>query len=115
MKSRIFNNKFQGIYSDEFISINLSNVINGQLVSKWQLSKVLPSEDLINPVWNGTQFIEGTPEKEIQEKKEFELKEKKQEQYNELLKTDWYFTRLVEKGIEVPKEIIEQRELIRNR
>ena len=60
------------------------------------------------------ELFEKTKEQEEIEQIELELKEKKEAQYNELLKTDWYFTRFIEKGIAVPKEIIEQRELIRN-
>ena len=61
------------------------------------------------------ELFEKTKQQEEIEQKEFELKQKKELQYNELLKTDWYFTRFIEKGIAVPKEIIEQRELIRNK
>jgi hypothetical protein len=36
-------------------------------------------------------------------------------QHDELLLTDWYFTRKIELGIEVPSEIIKQRLEIRNK
>lgn len=67
MKARILNNKFQGIYTNDFIQYNLQNFINGQLVSEWQLTEVLPSEELIKPMWNGTEWIEGATAEEIAE------------------------------------------------
>ena len=39
----------------------------------------------------------------------------KQQQYEELKETDWYFTRFIETGIPVPEEILEQRKQIRNK
>jgi hypothetical protein len=60
------------------------------------------------------ELFEKTKEQQEIEQKEFELKEIKQSQYDELLKTDWYFVRLAETGQEVPAEILEQRKLIRN-
>jgi hypothetical protein len=59
-------------------------------------------------------LFEKTKEQQEIEQKEFELKEIKQSQYDELLKTDWYFVRLAETGQEVPAEILEERKLIRN-
>ena len=67
MKARILNNEFQGVYTDDFILNNLDNLINGQLVSEWQLTEVLPSMELKKPIWNGTEFIEGATPEEIAE------------------------------------------------
>lgn len=39
----------------------------------------------------------------------------KKECYNELSLTDWYFVRKIDIGVEVPKEIIEQRNEIRKK
>jgi hypothetical protein len=61
------------------------------------------------------EVFEKTKEQEEIEQKEFELKEIKQSQYDELLKTDWYFVRLAETGQEVPAEVLAERNLIRNR
>lgn len=36
-------------------------------------------------------------------------------QYNELQTTDWYFVRKVELGIEVPQEILDERDSIRKK
>lgn len=41
--------------------------------------------------------------------------EKKQKQYQELLPTDWYFVRKFEKGVEVPGEILIERQAIREK
>ena len=39
----------------------------------------------------------------------------KQQAYEELLPTDWYVVRFIERGIPVPEEILQQRQEIRNR
>ena len=67
MKARILNNEFKGIYTNDFILNNLDNLINGQLVSEWQLTEVLPSTELKKPLWNGTEFIEVATPEEIAE------------------------------------------------
>ena len=59
MLSRILNNEFQGIYTSDFVQQNQDKIINGQLVSEWQLTEVLPNENLLKPIWNGTEWIEG--------------------------------------------------------
>jgi len=41
------------------------------------------------------------------------LVNKKQNQFNELQKTDWYIIRNIETGVEVPANILKARELIR--
>lgn len=40
--------------------------------------------------------------------------QKKQMQFDQLSKTDWYVVRLMETGVAIPQEIIEQRNQIRN-
>ena len=63
MKARIVNNEFNGIYTDDFIEQNQDKIINGQLVSEWVLTEVLPNENLFKPIWTGSEWIEGaTPE-----------------------------------------------------
>jgi len=43
------------------------------------------------------------------------LTQQKQDQFEELRLTDWYIVRQIETGIEVPLDILTQREEIRNR
>jgi hypothetical protein len=114
MKARILNNELTGIYTNDFISKNLDKVINGQLVSEWELTEILPSENLLKPLWKGTTWIEGATPEEITEQENQQKQELKRQAHEELLKTDWYVVRFVERGIEIPKEILEQRQLIRN-
>ena len=65
---------------------------------------------------NGGQFeiIESTPE-EIAEANKPIVQNLKLEQYQELLPTDWYYTRYIETGQEVPLEIKQQRQEIRDK
>lgn len=67
MLIRILNNEFQGIYTSDFIEQNQDKIINGQLVSKWQLTELLPNENLFKPIWNGSDWIEGATPEEIAE------------------------------------------------
>ena len=53
--------------------------------------------------------IEDIPDKILTEE------EKKQMQYQELLPTDWYFVRKFETGVEVPNEILIERQAIRDK
>ena len=69
---------------------------------------------------NGGQFeiIESTPE-EIAEANKIIIQQNieniKQQQFEELSKTDWYYTRHIETGQEVPLEIKQQRLDIREK
>ena len=58
MKVRILNNRFAGIYTDIFIVKNFNKIINSEFVSEWELTEILPSENLLNPFWNGTEWTE---------------------------------------------------------
>ncbi|MBP9688479.1 MAG: hypothetical protein KBE91_02635 [Bacteroidia bacterium] len=71
---------------------------------------------------DGTPFLDGNGDfvNEIVSEEEVEvtpltIEEINQMQSDELKKTDWYFTRKIETGIEVPKEILEERSLIRKK
>ena len=115
MKIRILNNKPAGIYTNQFFIDNWGLVINEQLVSEWQLTELIPSETLLKPFWNGTEWIEGATPEEIAEANKPIVQNLKLEQYQELLQTDWYYTRYIETGQEVPLEIIQQRQEIRDK
>ena len=67
MKARIVNNELSGIYTNDFLIQNKDKVINGQLVSEWQLTEVLPSEGFLKPTWNGSEWIEGATAEEIEQ------------------------------------------------
>ena len=112
MIARIVNNELSGIYTNDFILKNQDKVINGQLVSEWQLTEVLPNETLLKPIWNGSEWIEGATQEEIAEQELEKQKILKQQQYEELLPTDWYVIRFIERGIEIPEEIKIQRQAI---
>lgn len=115
MKIRIVNSEYRGIYTDNFITQNLDNVVNGQLVSEWQLTDILPNESFIKPIWNDSEWIEGATPKEIEEQQLEQQKLLKQQQYEELLPTDWYVVRYMETGVAIPEEILQQRQEIRNK
>jgi hypothetical protein len=67
MLLKIKNNKPDGIFSQDFINGNFTNVINGELVSEWILVNIFPNENFINPTWNGSEWIEGATPEEIAE------------------------------------------------
>ena len=65
--------------------------------------------------WNGSEWIEGATPEEIAEQELEKQKILKQQQYEELLETDWYVVRFVETGVKIPEEILQQRQDIRNK
>ena len=115
MKVRIVNNEPQGIFPNDYLEKNSDKIINGQLVSQWQLTEVLPNENLLKPFWNGTQWIEGATAEEIAEQELEQQKILKQQQYEELLPTDWYVIRFMETGVEIPEDILKLRKQIREK
>lgn len=118
MKARILNTEFKGIYTDEFLQNNLSNIINGQLVSEWELTEILPTElelKYINLKFDGLVYFEGATIEEIAQAENAKKQSQKLEVYNELLLTDWYVVRYVETGVSIPSEILAERQAIRNR
>lgn len=76
---------------------------------------VLYNGNFIDPTWNGSEFIEGATPEEIAEANKPKVQNLKLEQYQELLQTDWYYTRFLETGQEVPLEIKQQRLEIKNK
>ena len=69
----------------------------------------------IDAFWNGSEWIEGATPEEIAEANKPKVQNLKVEQYQELLPTDWYYTRYIETGQEVPLEIKQQRQEIREK
>ena len=58
MKARIIDNQYANTFPDDFFDKYWNQIINGQLVSEWQTTTVLPSENIVKPIWNGTTWIE---------------------------------------------------------
>ena len=73
-------------------------------------------KDMENWIKQGNEvlFVESTPE-EIAEANKPIVQNLKLEQYQELSPTDWYYTRYIETGQEVPLEIKQQRQEIRDK
>ena len=76
---------------------------------------VLYNGGKINPIWNGTDFVEGATPEEIAEANKPIVQNLNLQQYQELSPTDWYYTRYIETGQEVPLEIKQQRQEIRDK
>ena len=76
---------------------------------------ILYNGNFIDPIWNGSEWIEGATPEEIAEQELEQQKFLKQQQYEELLETDWYVVRFVETGVKIPEEILQQRHEIRNK
>ena len=74
-----------------------------------QFQQYLIDKDIV-----GFELTEATPE-EIAEANKPKVQNLRFQQYEELLLTDWYYTRYIETGQEVPLEIKQQRQEIRNK
>ena len=80
-----------------------------------EVSVLYVQGNFIDAVWNGSEFIEGATPEEIAEANKPKVQNLKLEQYQELSSTDWYYTRFLETGQEVPLEIKQQRQEIREK
>ena len=107
MKARILENNRCILLDQEFLDFK------GAEIDNWNLTDVLPSSDLLIPIWNGLQWIEGATEKELQNIKNKKIDELNTLQYFELKATDWYIIRKLDIGTEIPIEIINERNEIR--
>ena len=67
VKARIINSEdFGDIYTNDFIIERWDTVVNGQLVSEWELTLILPNPEWKIPKWNGSEWVEGATQEEIQ-------------------------------------------------
>lgn len=116
MKARILNKEFKGIYSDEFISNNFDNIINGELVSNWQLVNKLPTDvekKYVKLMFDNDVYYDGASQQEIEYHIKFLINNYNKQQFLELSNTDWYVTRKNEIGVDIPQDVIDERNLIR--
>ncbi len=103
MKARIINNsEFGGIFTDEFIQEN------------WEVTDVLPDDNLINKKWNGLQWIEGLSLSQINDlniQKAIEIDLYYTKKISELL------VKPIEKlncdGIPIPQSKLDERDALR--
>jgi hypothetical protein len=65
--TRVKNNKPAGSYTSKFLADNTNNVINGQLVSDWELVTQYDGS-LIDPIWNGSNWVENESYTDWQER-----------------------------------------------
>jgi hypothetical protein len=107
MKARILETGRCILYTQEVLDFK------GSEIADWNLTDILPSSDLLVPIWNGTGWIEGITEQEVQFRKQQRIEELNKLQYDELYITDWYIIRKLDTGIEIPIEIMSQRNKIR--
>lgn len=103
----------------------ISTHVNGYFAGNYSSIEAVPANKTVceifydgsfqTPFFNGTEWIEKATPEEIAEANNIKIKNLKLQQYEELLSTDWYYTRLLETGQEVPLEIKQQRQEIRNK
>lgn len=91
------------IYNENNIEVVLdTNTEEGIILENWLR---LGNEPII---------FDGTSE-EIAEQELEQQKILKQQQYEELLPTDWYVVRFMETGVEIPEDILKLRKQIREK
>jgi hypothetical protein len=71
------------------------------------------------PFFNGTEVVESITQEEIDAQAEQEVQnvinKQKAEQHAELSKTDWYVIRQLETGVDIPENILLERQAIRDK
>lgn len=103
------------MYKISELTGRLYNEIDGILIeitlddSTQEFQQYLIDKDIV-----GVEYVEATPE-EIAEANKQSVQNLKLEQYQELSLTDWYFTRYIETGQDIPLEIKQQRQEIRDK
>lgn len=107
MKARILENNRCILYTQEFLDFKVNEITD------WNLTDILPSSNLLIPIWNGSEWIEGITDEELQIIKQQKIDGLNKLQYDELSVTDWYLIRKLDIGVEIPIEIINQRNEIR--
>jgi hypothetical protein len=107
MKARILENNRCIVYTQEFLDFK------GDEISTWNLTDILPNSDLLIPIWNDEQWIEGATEQEVQFRKQQRIDELNRFQFDELSVTDWYIIRKLDTGTEIPLDVFSQRNEIR--
>jgi hypothetical protein len=75
----------------------------------------LLNTEFIKPHLVNGVLVEGATSEEIAQVQSEKTEQLKQQQYTELLATDWYVVRFAERGIPIPTEILEQRQAIREK
>ncbi len=65
MKARVINNIPINNYPIAWLEKNKDKVINGQLVSEWELAKPY-NGNLLMPIWNGNEYFESATQEEIE-------------------------------------------------
>ena len=75
------------------------------------------TEMFVSPFFDfqSNSYYEGATSEEIAQVQTETQEQLKQQQYTELLETDWYVVRFAERGIPIPTEILEQRQAIREK
>jgi hypothetical protein len=66
MKTRIVNGYIKGNYTDQWIEDNQDQIINGDLVSDWDLAPLYEG-NFVKPMWDGSSYYEGATNEEITE------------------------------------------------
>jgi hypothetical protein len=107
MKARILETGRCILYTQEFLDFK------GNEISDWNLTDILPSSDLLIPIWNGLEWVEGITEQELQIRKQQKIDELNRFQFDELSVTDWYIIRKLDTGTEIPPDVFSQRNEIR--
>ena len=90
------------IYLEGIEIIQDDTLVDWQIMHQWQLN---------GGTFEEVEFVES----ELILLKEIEINKIKQIQYQELSNTDWYYTKYIETGQEVPLEIKQQRQEIREK
>ena len=105
--------------------MEISTHVNGYFAGNYSRIKYVPANKTVcevfydgnfyNAFYNGTEWIEKATAQEIEEANKSTVQNLNLQQYQELLSTDWYYIRYVETGQEVPLEIKQQRQEIREK
>jgi hypothetical protein len=97
----------------------LEVIITNDLEEQPENSIIFEENNFIIPCFNKypnpTEIVEGVTIEILEKIKLEKIKTLNTQAYNELIVTDWYVTRFLETGKEIPIEIVEERNAIREK
>ena len=90
MKARLINDFYAGTYKDNWLAQNQNKVVNGVLVSDWVLIDTIPTRNelntLISPFWDGSGYIEGANQQEVDEMTALRNEREDEEENDDVIK-----------------------------
>ena len=117
MKTRIIGGVFKGNYTDSWLLKNKDKIVNGALVSEWELVDTQPSDLFIKAFWDGSIWTDIATQEEIDNfnegKEDSEAEKENKDKKRNGSDVVYGFKKSVSKEVNKNKITIEQSKTLR--